>query len=94
MATNARLCLNFQQGFCHQGDLCRLKHERKKREKKEEKDELEYLKPFKSAQEIEAEKWQRDIEMAKYETGWRSRFSIPGKPIQLMPNIRTMKSHL
>lgn len=29
VAANARLCLNFQQGFCHQGDLCRLKHERK-----------------------------------------------------------------
>jgi len=95
VAENARLCINFQQGYCHQGDQCRLKHERKKKpEKPAEPDQLADLKPFKSSAEIEAERLQKDLEESKNDTGWRSRFRIPGKSTRLLPSIKTMKSNL
>jgi len=69
-------------------------NERKKPEKPAEPDQLADLKPFKSSAEIEAERLQKDLEESKNDTGWRSRFRIPGKSTRLLPSMKTMKSNL
>lgn len=69
-------------------------YNKKRAEKLAEPDQLEYLKPFKSSAEIEAERLRKDLEESKNETGWRSRFRVPGKPSRLLPSLKTMKSNL
>ena len=101
---NARVCINFQQGYCAKGDQCPLKHVKKELKSKLskwtssfimisqakviQKDKLEYLRPFKSAADIEEEEAKAEIERSLQIGGWHSRFFTPGKKIIIFPNIK------
>ena len=57
-------------------------------------DKLEYLRPFKSAADIEEEEAQAEIERSLQIGGWHSRFFTPGKKIQIFPDVAKMENNI